>query len=647
MPFFVLLLILLVSTPCFGQSRNGRHVPRNPRLADGIEGHDIDQNFLSGKPRPLGEELQSPDPVWEVGDRRWTVEEERRFEKWVDETITEDFFIRYGIPTDCADAVYAIRWIYARIAHLPAAATTTDGRLIGHWSTDWKHLPTNPEWDKDERFWAALLYLLHKTWTGTLPHDTYPVRISPESVTPGTLFLETRSHAGIIGHVFLDGSQVHPLQTWESALPVKVQKLNLGYFFSARPEAKARSGLVKFRWPVSENGEWKYLPVEDHPFYSEEQYGSGFCEGHADFVEAVAKKIDPTDYVPTEKMARVMETVTRFLRERVPIVLTGYQQCGNGGCPEGSESWEIYSTPGRDGMIISLMDYLSQIIESNHLDHETVKRMMEAVPITITENRSVTLYHVYQNRLWFSPHPEDSIEARWGLKKCEMIYAQTRTTRNSIAFIERTYRKKDPKYADFSVLRQQQFLGRLSEEWTRSDCGEPPPTPAEEARLFPHPAASVKARGGSRKCEMIRTEIRATNDSIAFIERTYRRKEPEYADFSILQQQQFLRRLDEEWTRSDCGVPSPTPVKKARLFPYPAASVKASGGSRKCEMIRTEIRATNDSIAFIERTYRKKEPEYADSSILQQQQILGRLSGEWAKSECGEPPRAPEKKAGK
>ena len=132
-------------------------------------------------------------------------------------------------------------------------------------------------------------------------------------------------------------------------------------------------------------------------------------------------------------------------------------------------------------MIISLMDHLSQIIESNHLDKKMIKGMMEAIPIDISENRSVTLYHVYQNHLWFSPHPEDSIEARWGLKKCEMIYAQTRTTKDSIAFIERTYRKRDPKYADFSIRQQQQILQKLSGEWTRSECTEPPRTPEKKA----------------------------------------------------------------------------------------------------------------------------------------------------------------------
>jgi hypothetical protein len=529
MPFFVLLLMILVSTPCLSQTLD-----------------------------------ESPDQVWEVGDRRWSVEEERQFEKWVDETITEDFFIRYKIPTDCADAVYAIRWIYARIAHLPAAATTREGRWIGHWSTDWKHLPTHPEWHMDERFRAALLYLFPKTWTGTLPLDTYPVRISPDSVTPGTLFLVTESHTGIIGHVFLDGSHAHPLQTWESGLPVKVQKLSLHYFFSARPESNARSGLVKFRWPISENGEWKYLPVGEHPFYSEEQYTSDFCKGYTDFAEAVAQRIDPTDYTPMEKMVKVMGTITLVLRERVPIVLTGYQQCRNGGCPEGSEGWETHSTPGRDGMIVSLMDHLSQIIESNHLDQERTKAMMEDIPIDISENCSVTLYHVYQNHLWFSPHPEDSIEARWGLKKCEMILARTRTTHDSIAFIEKTYRKKDPRYADFSIRQQRHLLGRLSEEWTRSECKEPPPAPEKKPWLSPHPKVSIEARRGSKKCEMIQAKILATNNSIDFIEKTYRNKDPEYADFSILQQQQDLRRLSEEWTGSECGELPPTPEKKAR-----------------------------------------------------------------------------------
>ena len=423
----------------------------------------------------LGEIIkESPLQVWRVSDRRWTVEEELRFGKWVEENITEDFLTHYKIPVDCADVPYAIRWIYARIAHLPAAATTKDNQLIGHWSTHWGHLPTHAEWYKDQRFRAALLFMLNETTTRTLPLDTYPIRIDPESVTPGTAFFITESHSGIIGRVVLDGSHAHPLQTWEATVPAKLQKMSEKSFLAPRPESTVYSGLVKFRWPILVNGQWKYLPVREHPFYSLEQYSSSFYEENSDFVEAVAKRIDPTDYDPWDKMEKVLDTITRFLQVRIPIVLEGYRKCRKGGCPEGSAQWENYSTPGRDGMITLLMDHLHKIIESNQLDPERVKEEMEQIHFRISGDLSITFYHLYQNYPWLSPHPEDSIEARWGLKKCDMILSLEKNAKNSIVFIERNYRKKDPKYADFSIRQQREILRRLREEWNRTECQEPP-----------------------------------------------------------------------------------------------------------------------------------------------------------------------------
>jgi hypothetical protein len=241
-------------------------------------------------------------------------------------------------------------------------------------------------------------------------------------------------------------------------------------FLTPRPESTIYSGLVKFRWPAFENGRWKYLAVGEHPFYSLEQYSASFSEGHADFVEAVAKRIDPTDYDPWEKMEKVLNNTVQYVRERVPIVLAGYERCRRGGCPEGSDLWEVHSTPNRDGKIILLMDHLHHLIESTDPDQNAVKERMKEISIPIRKGQSITFYHLYQNYLWLSPHPDDSIEARWGLRKCEMILSQLRTAEKSMAFIESTYRQKDPIYADFSVNQQREITRRLVEEWNKSKC---------------------------------------------------------------------------------------------------------------------------------------------------------------------------------
>jgi len=246
--------------------------------------------------------VESPHQVWKVGERRWTIEEEANYARWIEANLTEDFFIRHKIAVDCADVPYALRWIYARIARLPAAATTKDNKLIGHWSTHWKHLPTHTEWHKDLRFRKALLHMLSETTTRTLPLDTYPIRVDQGSVTSGTPFFVTESHAGVIGRVILDGSSSHPLQTWEATSPAKIQKISGRDFLTPRPESTIFSGLVKFRWPIFKNERWEYLPATEHLFYSLEQYSSDFYEGHSDFVEAVARRLDPTDYDPSEKL---------------------------------------------------------------------------------------------------------------------------------------------------------------------------------------------------------------------------------------------------------------------------------------------------------------------------------------------------------
>jgi hypothetical protein len=192
--------------------------------------------------------------------------------------------------------------------------------------------------------------MLNETTTRTFPFDTYPVRIDPKSVTPGTAFFITESHSGIIAHVVLDGSYAHPLQTWEATVPAKLQKMGQKSFLSPRPESTVYSGLVKFRWPIVVKGQWNYVPVKEHPFYSLEQYSSEFYKGNTDFVEAVAKRIDQYCTHGTTEGDRDR---CRFLKDRIPIVLAGYKAQGVGDSANGRAG-----APGRDGMVTLLMDHL-------------------------------------------------------------------------------------------------------------------------------------------------------------------------------------------------------------------------------------------------------------------------------------------------
>ena len=428
----------------------------------------------------------SPSQVWQVGERRWDVTEELRFAVWVEKTITEDFFIQYNIPIDCADVPYAIRWIYARIAHLPAAATTGDGRLFGHWSTAWGHLPTNQDWFRDQRFRTALLHVLAETSTKTLPADTYPIRITPDSVLAGTVFL-SEGHSGIVGRIVLDGSMYSPVQTWEATLPRKVKKQRQSSYFSTWPDTDAGSGLVRFRWPISSGGRWEYLPKQDHPYYSTEQYSPGFCHMGELFDEAVARRIDPTLYDPAKKADLIIGSLYRYIMERVALVQEGYRQCRRANCAEGSPLWEVYSTPGRDEMIAYEIEHLLKIIKTNRLNEKAIKKKMEEMVIPVHDGQTVTLNFVVQNYPWLSHDPGDSIEARWGLRKCDMISARVRNALKSLDFVEQRYRGTDPDYADYGRSLRLTDVRWLREEEKRAGCNNLLPLPQPLSQPLPQP----------------------------------------------------------------------------------------------------------------------------------------------------------------
>ncbi|MEE9913519.1 MAG: hypothetical protein K4571_17540 [Deltaproteobacteria bacterium] len=413
---------------------------------------------------------ESDSQLWKVGQRQWTIQEENNYSRWIEANITEDFFIRHDMRVDCADVPYALRWIYARIHHLPAAARTADNRFIGHWSTDWRHIPTDEQWDKDRRFRTALLSMIYRTSTRTLPFDTYPVNIAADSVTAGTIFLIAGDHAGIVCQIVTDGSTTHPVQTLEANLPTRIQKMLLRNFPFTDPGRDHVSGFVRFRWPVRTGDVWGYLPAQEYPFYSREQYSPDFTRGYVDYFEAVEKRINPKVHDPNEKADKIISTLKRRLTERIPIVLEGHKKLHESPCAEGSRSWEIYSTSDRDEFISAMVEHLEDVIRKNHLDRQAILDKMARIHLQISPERSITVQYVFQNSKWLSSDPNASIEARWGVDKCGMIAVQLKDARESIAFIQKKYGRTDPRYAERSIWAQQKVVDEMTRENQENNC---------------------------------------------------------------------------------------------------------------------------------------------------------------------------------
>jgi CBS domain-containing protein len=312
--------------------------------------------------------------------------------------------------------------------------------------------------------------MLSSTSTKTLPYDTYPIRVAPDSVTGGTVFLAAEDHAGIVSHIVMDGSTTHPVQTLEAGSPTRVQKLNLRNLILPNPSGDNISGLLKFRWPIKTGGGWHYLPVKDHPFYSEEQYSSAFIEGYGNYLEAIAMRIDPKVYDPNEKVEKIINTLTRRLKQRIPIVLDGNKKCHEIQCPARSRFWEIYSTPARDEFIGIMVDHLDEIIKKNHLDRDAIIDKMAKINLQISPGQSITLQYVFQNFQWLSSDPEASIEARWGLDKCSIISIHLKSARESISFIQKKYRNTDPQFSEREIRIQQEIVDKMTRESQKNNC---------------------------------------------------------------------------------------------------------------------------------------------------------------------------------
>ncbi|MGK5087642.1 hypothetical protein WDW86_08800 [Bdellovibrionota bacterium FG-2] len=363
--------------------------------------------------------------LWKATES-WNWDWEKRYATWVDTELTADFFFRFGIPTDCADAGLAARWIFSRINHLPAGNHLAGAdKLLTHQSMrrEWMSLPTSENWAEDKRFRAALDYLLLYTDSHSVFRDTYPVAITPEALAPGTLQLEISEHSGhtyIVRHLDLTPKAEVPIGLMNSTVPRKVRILAETGFWRMDQPTEEEGGFRRFLWIKEiEHGQWAQLAPEEMPYFSREQFEPFFVAGFFSFADAVIVRINPT-YDRVKRLIGGIESLKTQLIMRMRLIENGIQVCQTNPCTPQSANYYYWSTDHRDAQIGAVFEQLEALYQELAPFHSELAANWEnemnqvflvplpSLPFSLKELARRWKTHQY------SSDPRDTEEARWG-----------------------------------------------------------------------------------------------------------------------------------------------------------------------------------------------------------------------------------------
>lgn len=218
--------------------------------------------------------------VW-VAEHEWNECWEEFYSDWLQNEVTVDTIEPIPFRFDCADLVYSLRAIFARENRLPFIATDNAGNRYGHFSTQWDHIATDIDWKQDKRFHSFLIDMCRDYLsTRTLHHDTYPIALRPNRIKPGIIIYEDRiaAHAATIGQI--DRRTPLPVLYYEAFIPgqrhITVSTKTTVQLYPPDID-RSHSGIVYWKQPIFQNGQWMYLPEEEYDGFSLEQYAVDFA----------------------------------------------------------------------------------------------------------------------------------------------------------------------------------------------------------------------------------------------------------------------------------------------------------------------------------------------------------------------------------
>ena len=285
--------------------------------------------------------------VWKAKntwDERW----ENNYRAWVTRNWNEEFFmdekkaLYYKFEHDCADAVYAMRLVFAYEHRLPFVINdpTRKKKFISNRMSKWDKLPEH------QRVRKFMDYISAVGSTSSLKKDTYPIAMN--DIKPGDIYVAPGVHSYTIVNVTDAGVAEVVYSTTPKAARF-MDRIESFPFYVPEDMKGFSDGYRRFVQPQNIK-----KSLKSQPGYSTEQFtiAKSVKQNYVKFTDILSSALGKRKERPEEKSLRLMIALCQYANDRSVYVydaLWHLQKIRKGGrqCMNRAE-YDSYSTPSRD-----------------------------------------------------------------------------------------------------------------------------------------------------------------------------------------------------------------------------------------------------------------------------------------------------------
>ena len=313
----------------------------------------------------LGINTPSMAMVWK-SENSWDEVWEKRYQHWVKNNWTEEFFmnekkpIYYKFSHDCADAVYAMRLVFAYEYKLPFVINNPSkrGKTISNGITQWDKLP------EEKRVRRFMDYVANMTSTRSLENDTFPIAL--DDIKPGDVYVAPDVHS----YQVVDITDAGIAEVMSSTTPQAPRFLDRipSFPFYVPEDIKGKSdGYRRFIQPQNIR-----TPIKKQPGYNEEQFeiAKSVNYDYVKFTDIISSALGSRTEAADEKTLRLLIAMCMYANDRSIYVydaLWHLQKIRKQGrkCMTRSE-YDNYSTPSRDRRLTAFFNAVKNHYEKNN-----------------------------------------------------------------------------------------------------------------------------------------------------------------------------------------------------------------------------------------------------------------------------------------